>query len=127
MSEHNSRKSILIVDDADDVCKVLAAMLRTLNYQVMTAGSAAQALEIAQRDDKTIDLLLTDMSMPDTDGPLLAEQIARRQPGIRTIFMSGGVMDMFASQKERIKDNFIQKPISKADLADKISDVLSCQ
>jgi two-component system cell cycle sensor histidine kinase/response regulator CckA len=56
---------------------------------VLSAGSGEEALDVAARSGVTFDLLLTDVVMPGMNGRILSEQLTRRQPGIKVLYMSG--------------------------------------
>ncbi|MBX9928388.1 MAG: response regulator [Gemmatimonadaceae bacterium] len=81
-------ETILLVEDDPAVRKITARIIRALGYELLVAdGPTAARVHIAAGE--RIDLLLTDLSMPGTDGATLAEEIAASRPGLRVIFMSG--------------------------------------
>ena len=81
-------ETILVVDDQQDVRLVTGGIIRDLGYVVLEAESPAQAMEIA-RNNPHIDLLLTDMVMPEMGGPKLADAIRETHSRIKVVFMSG--------------------------------------
>ncbi len=86
--------------------------LQDSGYAVLAAGDAAKALELAQSHGSTIDLLLTDVVMPGTKGPVLAAQLKLERPALRVIFMSGysdGVIDPETATK--LQARFLEKPV----------------
>ena len=82
-------ETILLVEDEQGVRDLTAKMLKLLGYTVLTAGSAAEALAMAKAHAGPIDLLLTDVVMPNMGGPQLAGELRRGRPEIKVIFVSG--------------------------------------
>jgi CheY-like chemotaxis protein len=81
-------ETILLVEDEEDVRRLVPQVLRTSGYSVLTAGGGAEALEVASRHDGPIDLL-TDAVMPGLSGPDLAERLRAVRPATAVLFMSG--------------------------------------
>lgn len=81
-------KTILVVDDYSSFCAVVAAMLRPCGYHVLVASSGEEASAIAAREDETIDLLLTDIEMPQMCGDELADSFRAQKPMTPVLFMS---------------------------------------
>jgi DNA-binding NtrC family response regulator len=82
-----SPSRVLIVDDSPAIRKVLRRILESGGYAVMEAGSAATALELLTRE--RVDVVLTDLQMPECSGVELAQRIASQYPGVKVIAMSG--------------------------------------
>jgi len=82
-------KTILVVDDDISVLTVIKCMLESSDYNVLLANNADVALRMAQRHDLSIDLMLTDVMMPDVSGPDLAKQMQVIRPQMKVLFMSG--------------------------------------
>ncbi len=110
--------TILIVEDEPAVRAVTGRILRELGYDVIEAAGPTQALIIAAGHPGSIDLLLTDVVMPEMNGRELAEQLVERRPGLAILFMSGyspesvfrdGYLDEGAA--------YLQKPFTREDLA----------
>ena len=100
-------------------------MLEALGYNVLAAGNKDLAFHLVQNHAGAIDLLLTDIVMPDINGKELAERMAHLKPGMKCLYMSGYTADVIARQgilEEGI--HFISKPFSLRDLANKIRAVL---
>ena len=109
--------TVLVVDDQDFVRDVIRLSLEGAGYTVREAASPLDA--IAQvRDDAGIDLLVTDVVMPEMDAFELAERISREVPGLRVLYTSG-YTDAGA------EGPFIQKPFTPTELVDKVGAVLA--
>jgi PAS domain S-box-containing protein len=114
-------ETVLVVEDQTDVRDYTAAALQSYGYRVLKAGSAAEALSICAREGEHIDLVLTDVVMPNVGGLELAGLLAKLRPGMRILYMSGytdnaiiqlGVPDEAAE--------FITKPFGPERLAAKV-------
>ena len=81
--------TILVVEDAEDLREITNLILTKNGYHVMSASNGRDALEVAKDYDGTIDLLLTDVVMPQMQGKELVERIAISRPGTRILYMSG--------------------------------------
>lgn len=117
--------TVFVVEDDPDVRTLAVALLSSLGYQVMEAGSGPAALELL--DDEThIDLLLTDVVLPHgMSGPALAAAVRVKIPGIRVLFMSGYAEQAMESTDRLGKtEHFLQKPFRKKDLADKLREIM---
>lgn len=84
-----ARETILVVEDDGDLRDVVERILTNSGYQVISAGSGRKAIEAAREHDGDIDLLLTDVVMPQMQGNELARLIAADRPELRVLFMSG--------------------------------------
>lgn len=118
-------ETILILEDEEVVLNIARIMLEKLDYTVVTAESASQAMEAVKKRDGRIDLLLTDVIMPDMNGFKFAGQLNLIYPGIRVLFMSGYTADVIARHnilKEGV--HFIEKPFSLKTLSAKIREVM---
>ena len=82
-------KAILVVDDDVSVLTVVKCMLECADYRVLLANSGIVALRIANDNEVAIDLLITDVIMPDMQGPDLAEGMLALRPELKVLFMSG--------------------------------------
>jgi two-component system NtrC family sensor kinase len=87
-AERGGGETILIVEDDDGVRQYASEILRDLNYQVIEAKDSATALRLLDADKK-FDLLLTDVVLPGKNGRELANEVERRRPGTKIIFMTG--------------------------------------
>jgi signal transduction histidine kinase/ActR/RegA family two-component response regulator len=118
--------TILLVEDEDAVRSFAARALRMRGYNVMEANGGEVALDIVRSHAGTIDLLISDVVMPNMDGPTLVRAARRLRPEMRIIFMSGYAEDAFRRSKENFDDmHFLPKPFGLKQLAAKVKEVLS--
>jgi two-component system cell cycle sensor histidine kinase/response regulator CckA len=117
--------TILLVEDEDAVRLFSARALRNKGYKVIEARSGEAALVIMGQDGEPIDLLITDVVMPEMDGPALVEEVRSRRPDMKVIFISGYAESAFRSQaSDGSMLHFLAKPFSLKQLATKVKDVL---
>jgi len=83
------RGTVLVVEDDEQLRRLTHRALAAQGYTVLEADRGSTALDIARRHKGQIDLLLTDVIMPDTNGRKLAETIQAARPGLRVLYMSG--------------------------------------
>jgi two-component system cell cycle sensor histidine kinase/response regulator CckA len=118
-------ETILLVEDAQPILNLVIQMLENFGYQVVAASSPAAAIRLATEHPEPIDLLLTDVVMPDMNGRDLAKKISVVRPEIKCLFMSGYMGGLIAELGMLEEDiHFIQKPFSVQTLATKLREVL---
>ena len=118
-------ETILVVEDEPSLLDLTRMMLEVKGYQVLTAGSPGEAIQLAKEHGGGIHLLLTDVVMPGMNGRDLEHEIRSLLPGIQSLFMSGYTADVIAHHgvlEEGV--HFIQKPMSVENLAAKVREVL---
>jgi len=86
---YHGNETILLVEDDEKVRKLVRQMLLLQGYKVLETKQSSDAVGMAVEHDGPIDLLLTDVVMPQVSGPEIAEQVVARRPGIKVVFMSG--------------------------------------
>jgi CheY-like chemotaxis protein len=86
---YRGTETILVVDDEESLRSVIVDLLRQLGYQILSATSGHEALELAGKYPGKIDLLLTDVVMHPLPGPDLAEKLIFTRPEMKVIFISG--------------------------------------
>lgn len=118
-------ETIMVVEDEPVILKMGKETIERLGYTVLTADNPNSALEIAMEYDKNIDLLITDVVMPDMNGRDLSSQLTKSYPGLKTLYMSGYTADVI-SRKGVLDEgvHFIQKPFSLQDMAVKVREFL---
>ena len=120
----NSEK-ILMVEDDVAILKFGCKMLERLGYTVFAAATPILAIELAQLHAGEIDLLITDVVMPEMNGRDLADQLQTACPGLKVLYMSGYTADVIAHRGVLEKGvNFIPKPFSIREMAKKVRDCL---
>lgn len=118
-------ETILLVEDDAMVREMTCEILEAHGFNVLKAGDVDTALALCQRYKGHIDLLLTDIVMPKSNGLELAKQLKGLRPHLRTLYMSGYTNNSIAYRGESDEDiAFIQKPFDPEDLIGKIRDVL---
>jgi CheY-like chemotaxis protein len=118
-------EKILLVEDEDAVRSVAARVLLNQGYTVIQARNGEEALTLLNQLDETIDLVLTDVVMPDMGGLALAEQIRIRSPGLKLVYMSGySETDKLQPGLRNFETPFLQKPFSAENLVLKVREVL---
>lgn len=118
-------ETILLVEDDEIVRGFTQYLLEDWGYAVLVAENGPMACEIFDAHDGQIDLLLTDVIMPDMGGQILANHLMTRQKNLKVIFMSGYTHDFIGRHGALDMDMaFIQKPFTREGLAEKIRDVL---
>ena len=116
-------ETILLVDDEPPVRRVTERVLTRWGYQVLTAASGAEALALAEHHRGRIDLLISDLSMPEMNGHELAVALRARRPEISVLFLSGQSPGS-ASATPGSDEPFLQKPFTVEELTAKVREVL---
>lgn len=117
--------TVLLVEDEDAVRLFSARALRHKGYQVLEAVSGEQALQMLDEQAKVVDLLITDVVMPQMDGPEMVRLVREKHPDLKVIFISGYAEDNFRERLDQDSDiHFLPKPFSLKQLAGKVRDVL---
>ena len=118
--------TILLVEDEEAVRSFAARALRMRGYQVLEAGGGEEALEIVKDQAGTIDLIITDVVMPNMDGPTMVRNVKALHPDLPVIFMSGYAEEAFRRNDQSSEDiHFLPKPFGLKQLAAKVKEVLS--
>jgi len=116
---------ILLVEDEDSVRAFSARALRTTGYEVFEADSGDEALDVLDELEYKIDLMISDVVMPEMDGPTLLTRVRERMPNLKVIFVSGYAEE---NVRQDIADNksveFLPKPYSLDQINSKVKDVL---
>jgi two-component system cell cycle sensor histidine kinase/response regulator CckA len=115
---------ILLVEDEDMVRNVAERALSRQGYRVLTASDGEQGLEILAGDDK-IDLLISDVVMPNMDGPTMVAQARRNHPDLPVLFMSGYAEEQLRKSIDIANVAFLPKPFSVSQLAEAARDAIA--
>jgi len=118
--------TILLVEDEDAVRSFAARALRMRGYTVLEASGGEAALDIVRKHPSAIDLVISDVVMPNMDGPTLVRAATRLRPEMRVIFISGYAEDTFRRNDEKVEElHFLPKPFGLKQLVAKVKEVLS--
>jgi len=119
-------ETILLVEDEPAIRDMTRIMLERLGYTVLTAGSPRAAIDLAEQHGGGIQLLLTDVVMPEMNGRALADRLFSLCPDLKCLFMSGYTADVIA--QHGVLDEsviFIQKPFDKENLRAKVHEAMT--
>jgi CheY-like chemotaxis protein len=105
-------QTVLIVDDEELLLTMSEMVLTSFGYRVLTAGNGRQALDIIERSDSHVDLVVTDLVMPHMDGHQLIQHLQNVAPGLRIICTSGN----FRPSNRELGVTYMQKPFTSQDL-----------
>jgi len=117
--------TILLVEDEDPVRAVNARALSARGYTVIEAASGVEALEAMAARDAPVDLVVSDVVMPEMDGPTLLRELRKSHPDLKVIFVSGYAEDAFRKNLPEGEDfNFLAKPFSLKQLVEMVKKTL---
>jgi two-component system, cell cycle sensor histidine kinase and response regulator CckA len=112
------RGTVLLVEDEDAVRSFAARALGQRGYQVLEASTGAEALEVFEQHHGDVDLVVSDVVMPEMDGPTLMKRLRQKNPDLKIIFISGYAEDSFRRNLAENEDfMFLQKPFDLKELA----------
>jgi len=118
-------ETILLVEDELGVRQLVCEMLQRLGYQILQASGGAEALRLFEQHQGSIDLLITDVIMPQMSGRELAQRLKVLQPTLKVLYISGYTDDMLAHHGVLESNVFLlQKPFAPDELAKKLREVL---
>ncbi|MFP4053583.1 MAG: PAS domain S-box protein [Phycisphaerae bacterium] len=118
-------ETILLVEDDRAILTLGERILRRLGYHVLAAEGSRKALELVEAHEAEIDLLMTDVIMPDMSGRELCERLRRMRPRLRCLYMSGYTSDVIATRgvlEEGVR--FLQKPFGPSEVAETVRKAL---
>ncbi|MEH3147593.1 MAG: response regulator [Methylobacterium frigidaeris] len=120
------RGTILLVEDEDPVRAVNGRALTARGYTVLEAASGLEALQIIAEREEPVDLVVSDVVMPEMDGPTLLRELRKRHPDLKVIFVSGYAEDAFRKNlPEGEEFNFLPKPFSLKQLVETVKTTIS--
>jgi two-component system, cell cycle sensor histidine kinase and response regulator CckA len=119
-------ETLLVVENEAAIKTLVQMALERHGYVVLTAESGSEALRLAAAHKGPIDLLITDVVMPDLRGPELARRLVEQRSEMLTLFMSGYMDDALVegASTPRVPVDFIQKPFSPSALAARVREML---
>ncbi|MEW6775107.1 MAG: PAS domain-containing protein [Bdellovibrionota bacterium] len=122
------RETILVVEDDPMVRRLVKEALREMGYNVLAPETSEEIFTLAERYNQKIDLLLTDVILPRTNGRAVAERLQELRPGLRVLYMSGYTDDILAPHGILEKGiHYLSKPFTPDSLGRKIREVLEKQ
>ena len=113
-------RTILVVDDEDEIRQLVARMLRHGGFQVLEAGSGAQAAQVYA--GASVDLVVTDVVMPSESGIELAERLRRMAPDVKVLYISGCPQARLEPWEQ---STFLPKPFTIAELCGSVNALLT--
>ena len=118
--------TILLVEDEEGLRALNARGLVSRGYTVLEAGNGIEAIDVLEKSGKQVDLVVSDVVMPEMDGPTLARELRVRNPGLKIIFVSGYAEDAF---QKSLPDNgqfaFLPKPFTLKQLVAAVKETLA--
>jgi two-component system cell cycle sensor histidine kinase/response regulator CckA len=118
--------TILLVEDEEGLRQLNARGLASRGYTVLEAANGVEAIEILERNGGKVDLVVSDVVMPEMDGPTLLRELRSRDPGLKIIFVSGYAEDAF---KKHLPENgqfaFLAKPFTLKQLVNEVKETLA--
>jgi two-component system cell cycle sensor histidine kinase/response regulator CckA len=118
--------TILLVEDEEGLRALNARGLASRGYTVLEAGNGVEAIEVLAKSDWQVDLVVSDVVMPEMDGPTLLRELRSRNPTLKIIFVSGYAEDAF--QKHLPADGqfmFLAKPFTLKQLVNAVKETLA--
>ncbi|WP_417317928.1 response regulator [Emcibacter sp.] len=116
--------NILLVEDEDAVRMFASRALKNKGYKIYEANSGDKALKIVNELEGDLDLIISDVVMPQMDGPTMVKKVKEKYPTLKVIFISGYAEDAFDKNLGEEDFNFLPKPFSLKQLAEQVKDVL---
>jgi two-component system, cell cycle sensor histidine kinase and response regulator CckA len=124
--DQGSKGKVLLVEDDEQVRGFIRMLLTTNGYQVLEARNGAEGLEIAEAEAANIDLLLSDMLLPELSGFDLAQKALERNPELKVLFMTGYVEgDIVQRGISELGASFLDKPFQPATLLSRVHDAIA--
>jgi PAS domain S-box-containing protein len=124
----HGHETILLVEDEPSILAMTTTMLTRMGYKVLATAAPAEAIRLARESVDRIDLLMTDVVMPEMNGRDLASTLLYHSPGLKRLFMSGYTADVIAHHGVLDEGtHFIQKPFSRKELAAKVKEALAAE
>jgi two-component system cell cycle sensor histidine kinase/response regulator CckA len=120
--------TILLVEDEEGLRSLNARGLKSRGYTVLEAGNGVEAMDILEEREGAIDLVVSDVVMPEMDGPTLLKAMRARNPKLKMIFVSGYAEDAFEkSLPEGEKFSFLPKPFTLSLLVAAVKETMAAE
>jgi signal transduction histidine kinase/ActR/RegA family two-component response regulator len=125
-ADDTGQGTILLVEDEEGLRGLNARGLKSRGYNVLEAGNGLEAIELIDGHDGSIDLVVSDVVMPEMDGPALLKELRKRSPNLKIIFVSGYAEEAFAkSLPDGGQFEFLAKPFTLKQLVAKVKDAMA--
>jgi len=115
-------RTILLVDDEVALRGLIGHMLQTAGFEVLQAGGGREALALVRAHSGPIDLLITDLSMPEMGGRELARRLEDLRPEVRNLYISGHTDEILGIDE---LEGFLEKPFTRDSLIRKVEALLA--
>jgi two-component system cell cycle sensor histidine kinase/response regulator CckA len=120
------RGTVLLVEDEEELRALNARGLKSRGYTVIEAGNGIEALEELEKQGGRVDVVVSDVVMPEMDGPTLMKELKQRKPDIKIIFVSGYAEDAFdKTLADRKQFNFLAKPFTLKQLVTVVKETMA--
>ncbi len=117
--------TILLVEDEEGLRALNARGLTSRGYTVLEAGNGVEAIEVLEQGGN-VDLVVSDVVMPEMDGPTLLKELRRRNPHVKVIFVSGYAEEAFSRNlPDEEKYEFLAKPFTLKQLVSKVKETMA--
>ena len=117
---------VLLVEDEDVVRSFAVRALKRQGYEVLEASTGVEALEVMQAHNDKVDIVVSDVVMPEMDGPTLLKELRKKNPHLKIIFVSGYPHEAFETSLDKNEQfAFLPKPFSLPQLAAKVKEQLA--
>jgi two-component system cell cycle sensor histidine kinase/response regulator CckA len=121
----SGKGTVLLVEDEDAVRSFAVRALETRGYTVLEAASGEHALDVVDEFDGELDVVVSDVVMPNMDGPTMVGELSKLKPGLKIIFISGYAEEAFKKNLDKdVEFQFLPKPFSLKQLAAKVKEVI---
>jgi two-component system cell cycle sensor histidine kinase/response regulator CckA len=124
-ADDTGQGTILLVEDEKDLRSLNARGLSSRGYTVLQAGNGVEAIDVLEHHEGEIDLVVSDVVMPEMDGPALLKELRRRKPELKIIFVSGYAEEAFANNEPQGQHAFLAKPFELKTLVAKVKETMA--
>jgi two-component system cell cycle sensor histidine kinase/response regulator CckA len=126
-TDHTGHGTILLVEDEDGLRALNARGLMSRGYTVLEAANGVEAMQVLEKNDGAVDLVVSDVVMPEMDGPTLLKEMRKRQPELKIIFVSGYAEDAFQKHLPEQGEQFafLPKPFTLKQLVAAVKETMA--
>jgi two-component system cell cycle sensor histidine kinase/response regulator CckA len=118
--------TILLVEDEEGLRALNARGLKSRGYSVLEAGNGVEAIEVLSENGGKVDLVVSDVVMPEMDGPTLLKELRKRHPDLKIIFVSGYAEDAFEKSLPAGEQfSFLPKPFTLKQLVGAVKETMA--